>query len=123
MSNFKFKGGRKQRPPGGLMRKDQRPVQANITVPLDSLDDIICSSCGGKLFIQTFAMKFLPVIYSPDNKEGTVNALTGPLCVTCGKIGEVKRETAQVRDENLRSAENETKREEFREKLEEENKE
>jgi len=116
--NFRFQGGKKQ--PPQLMRQGQKPVQANITIPLDTLDDIICSNCGNRVFIQTFCMKHLPVIYSPDNKEGTVNALTGPMCVTCGKIGEVKRETALERDENLRSAENEQKRKEFKEKLDEE---
>ena len=120
MNNFRFQGGKKLPP---QMRQGQKPVQANITVLLNSLDDIVCSNCGNRVFIQTFCMKHLPVIYSPDNKEGTVNVLTGPMCVTCGKIGEVKRETAQERDENLRSAENEAKREEFRKKLGEENKE
>ena len=118
--NFRFKGGRK--PPPGVMQQGKR-VQANINIPIDTLDDIICANCEGKLFIQTFAIKYLPVIYSPDNKEGTINALTGPMCVTCGQIANVRRQSTGERDENLLKAENEKKREEFKEKLEKENKE
>ena len=119
--NFKFKGGRK--PPPGVMQQGKR-VQANINIPIDTLDDIICANCEGKLFIQTFAIKYLPVIYSPDNKEGTINALTGPMCVTCGQIANVRRQSTGERDENLKSAEekkikeaeDEAVREKYREK-------
>ncbi len=101
MSNFKFKGGKKQPPPGvgmGMGNPQQQPVAR---IPIETLDDIICTECDHNLFISLMVIKHMPQIYSPNNQEGTVNAPAGVLCVNCGAIGKVKRQKAQVKDPNL----------------------
>jgi len=84
---------------GGFPKKIKQPgqqKQVQINVPLNQLNDIVCSNCGGKLFFQVFAMKKLPALYSPDGKEGTVNVVAGVACAICsavGKVEEVKSST------------------------------
>ena len=76
-----------------LNRKlSQQQKQVQINVPLNQLNDIACI-CGNKLFIQVIAIKKLPAIYSPDGKEGSLNAPAGMACFVCGKLGEVKEVT------------------------------
>jgi hypothetical protein len=100
----RFKQGRlgnpnlKQHPPVG------QPQQIKVDIPINQLDDIVCSNCEGALFIQVFAMKHLPALYSPNRKEGTINAPAGSMCVTCGAINNVRRKKPGEEKEKLEQA-------------------
>lgn len=74
---------------GGFPKKVKQPKQIQIQVPLNQLNNLACSNCGGKLFYQVFAMKKLPALYSPDGKEGTVNVVAGVACTLCSTVGKV----------------------------------
>ncbi len=74
----------------GFPKKPNQVQKAQINIPLNQLNDIVCSECGEKLFFQVFAMKALPALYSPNGKAGTVNVVAGVACAVCGAIGKVK---------------------------------
>jgi hypothetical protein len=89
----------------GIMTGQQRqPQQIKVDIPIDQLDDIVCSNCGGSLFIQVFAMKHLSALYSPNRKEGTINAPAGSMCATCAAINNVRRKKPGEEEEKLEQA-------------------
>jgi len=98
-----------KRMPMGKVTQSQQ--QAKINVPLNQLDDIICGNCGASLFIQPFAMKHLPAIYSPGGQEGTVNVVAGVMCIVCGAINNTKRKEKEKEETKLKQASEEFEKE------------
>ena len=82
------------------MQQPGQPQQQQIKVPLDQLSDIVCLVCGGDKWVQAFAIKKLSVLYSPDGKEGSIQAPMGWLCIECGKINEFEERQPIKKDEN-----------------------
>ena len=81
-----------KRPGIGSARQQPQQPQQQINIPLNTLDNLVCGQCGGVLFIQIHAMKFLSALQHPHGKEGTAKAPAGDMCVNCGAINNVIRQ-------------------------------
>ncbi len=94
-------GKKRFKTPGiGSIPRQQPQQQQQINIPLNTLDDLVCGSCGGVLFVQMHAMKYLSILQHPSGKEGTAKAPAGDMCVSCGALNNVVRRPPGEKDEN-----------------------
>ena len=85
-------GKKRFKTPGiGSIPRQQPQQQQQINIPLNTLDDLVCGQCGGVLFVQMHAMKYLSILQHPSGKEGTAKAPAGDMCVNCGALNNVVR--------------------------------
>lgn len=72
----------------------QRPVnggrpQAQVNV--NDLDPIVCSQCGGKIFVQGAWLYYLSPLQSPTGQEGHAAKPAGFVCAGCGSFNTLSR--------------------------------
>jgi uncharacterized Zn finger protein len=62
--------------------------QTEVNVSLDETSEVLCSACGNKTFIQSFLVRRVSPIYSPNGQEAIM-----PIPVfECSACGNVNRE-------------------------------
>jgi DNA-directed RNA polymerase subunit RPC12/RpoP len=65
--------------------------QLRINIPLNQMQDIVCSECGGVVFMPALRFKEISAILSQTGKE-EVAALETLICATCHKELESMRD-------------------------------
>ena len=79
--------------------KARKPIpQANTKVDLSKAETVKCESCGNYSFIQSYFIKKISAIMSPNGQEAVVPVQVFS-CGSCGKVPKIFSEGAGMEEE------------------------